>query len=122
MQRIRRLAMDENLYPIDLLDVLLDKDNHDPIVLMDENGRQLSFEQVAMIVREVDGEKRLFPILKPIDRIKGIDDDAAIVFRVEENEEGVHVLLIEENEEIAVAVFDEYLELLKEEKEKRGKN
>lgn len=114
--------MDENLYPIDLLDVLLDKDNHDPIVLMDENGRQLSFEQVAMIVREVDGEKRLFPILKPIDRIKGIDDDAAIVFRVEENEEGVHVLLIEENEKIAVAVFDEFLELLKEEKEKRGKN
>ena len=41
---------------------------------------------------------------------------------MEENEEGVHVLLIEENEEIAVAVFDEYLELLKEEKEKRGKN
>ena len=55
--------MDENLYPINLLDVLLDKDNHDPIVLMDENGRQLSFEQVAMIVREVDGENVFFPYL-----------------------------------------------------------
>ena len=31
--------------PIDLLDIILDKDNKDPIVLMDEKGRQIVFEQ-----------------------------------------------------------------------------
>ena len=40
--------MDENLYPIDLLDVLLDKDNHDPIVLMDENGR-LCLDEAGLV-------------------------------------------------------------------------
>ena len=33
----------EELQPIDLLDVLFDPDNKDPIVLMDENGKQMTF-------------------------------------------------------------------------------
>lgn len=49
---------------VDLLDVLLDKDNKDPITLMDEKGKQLSFEQIAMIVHEVKKEKKTFCYLK----------------------------------------------------------
>ncbi len=44
---------------VDLLDVLLDQDNKEPIVLMDENGKQMTFEQVAVIPYEVRKEKRL---------------------------------------------------------------
>lgn len=99
----------------DLLDVLLDQNNKDPIVLMDENGRQITFEQVAIIPYEADGkERKLYVVLKPIDKIEGINDDEAIVFVCEQDKNGRTVLRVEENEEIAIAVFDKFYDLLEE--------
>ena len=57
---------------LDLLDVLLDQDNKEPIVLMDENGKQMTFEQVAVIPYEVRKDKRLYCVLKPLDKIEEI--------------------------------------------------
>ena len=111
--------MNEDLQPVDVLDVLLDEENRDPIVLMDEKGKQLEFEQVAMIVHEVEGEKNLFAILKPISKIDGIADNEAIVFRVDETEEGSTALVIEQDEEIAIAVFNDYYDLLEKELKKK---
>ena len=99
---------------VDLLDVLLDQDNKEPIVLMDENGKQMTFEQVAVIPYEVRKEKRLYCVLKPLDKIEGIDDDEAIVFLVDTDDEGNSIIRIEEDEEIAIAVFDKYYDLLEE--------
>lgn len=114
----------ENIEQVDLLDVLLDQDNKDPIVLMDENGKQMSFEQVAVIPYEVRKEKRLYCVLKPLDKIEGIADDEAIVFLVDTDENGNSVIRIEEDEEVAIAVFDKYYDLLeeaqKEEKESKA--
>ena len=113
----------EELQPIDLLDVLFDPDNKVPIVLMDENGKQMTFEQVAVIPYEVRKEKKLYCVLKPLDKIEGIADDEAIVFLVDTDENGNTVIRIEEDEEVAIAVFDKYYDLLeeaqKEEKEKK---
>ena len=97
---------------VDLLDVLLDQDNKEPIVLMDENGKQMTFEQVAVIPYEVRKEKRLYCVLKPLDKIEGIGDDEAIVFLVDTDDEGNSIIRIEEDEEIAIAVFDKYYDLL----------
>ena len=99
---------------VDLLDVLLDQDNKEPIVLMDENGKQMTFEQVAVIPYEVRKEKRLYCVLKPLDKIEGIGDDEAIVFLVDTDDEGNSIIRIEEDEEIAIAVFDKYYDLLEE--------
>lgn len=104
----------EEMMPVDLLDVLLDADNKDPIVLMDENGKQMTFEQVAVIPYEVRKEKRLYCVLKPLDKIEGIADDEAIVFIIEADDEGNSVIRIEEDEEVAIAVFDKYYDLLEE--------
>lgn len=99
----------------DLLDVLLDQENRDPIVLMDENGRQLTFEQVAIIPYDIEGEdRRLYVILKPVDKIDGIADDEAVVFVCDQDKEGRTVLKVEENEEIAISVFDKFYDLLEE--------
>lgn len=100
---------------VDLLDILLDKDNKDPISLMDEKGKQISFEQIAMIVHEVKKEKKLYAILKPIDKIEGLGENEAIVFLVDQDKDGNTVLKIEEDEDIAIDVFDEYYDLLEEE-------
>ena len=104
----------EELKPIDILDVLLDQDNRDPIVLMDENGRQLTFEQIAVIPYEVRKEKRLYCVLKPMDKIEGIGDDEAIVFVVDQDKDGNSIIKVEEDEEVAIAVFDKYYDLLEE--------
>ncbi len=99
---------------LDLLDVLLDQENKEPIVLMDENGKQITFEQVAVIPFEVKKEKRLYCVLKPLDKIEGIGEDEAIVFLVDTDDEGNSIIKIEEDEEVAIAVFDKYYDLLEE--------
>ncbi len=104
---------------VDLLDVLLDKDNKDPITLMDEKGKQLSFEQIAMIVHEVKKEKKLFAILKPVDKIEGIGENEAIVFLVDQDKNGNTILKIEEDEDVAIDVFDDYYDLLEDEMAKQ---
>ena len=99
---------------LDLLDVLLDQDNKEPIVLMDENGKQMTFEQVAVIPYEVRKDKRLYCVLKPLDKIEGIGEDEAIVFLVDTDDQGNSIIKIEEDEEIAIAVFEKYYDLLEE--------
>lgn len=104
----------EQLKPLDILDVLLDQDNKDPIVLVDEAGKQLTFEQVAVIPYEVRKDKKLYCVLKPLDKIEGIGDDEAIVFVVDQDKDGNSIIKVEEDEEIAIAVFDKYYDLLEE--------
>ncbi len=104
---------------VDLLDILLDKENKDPIVLMDEKGKQISFEQIAMIVHEVKKEKKLFAILKPIDKIEGLGENEAIVFLVDQDKDGNTILKIEEDEDVAIDVFNEYYDLLEDEMSKQ---
>ena len=109
---------EEDLKPVDILDVLLDQDNKEPIVLVDETGKQLTFEQVAVIPYEVRKEKRLYAVLKPIDKIEGIGDDEAIVFVVDQDKDGNSIIKVEEDEEVAIAVFDKYYDLLEEAQKK----
>ncbi len=98
--------------PLDLLDVLFDSENRDPIVLMDESGKQMTFRQVAVIPYEVRKEKRVYCVLAPMDKIDGIAEDEAIVFLVDTDDKGNSIIRIEEDEEIAIAVFDKYYDLL----------
>ena len=105
---------------VDLLDILLDKENKDPIVLMDEKGKQISFEQIAMIVHEVKKEKKLFAILKPVDKIEGLGENEAIVFLVDQDKDGNTILKIEEDEDVAIDVFNEYYDLLEDEVAKQN--
>lgn len=108
------MADEQKLEEVDLLDILLDDNNRDPIVFMDEQGRKLTFEQVAVIPYDVRKETRLYCVLKPIDKIDGVNDDEAIVFLVDTDENGNSVIKVEEDEEIAIAVFDKYYDLLEE--------
>lgn len=104
MENNKNTAQEE----VDLLDILLDEDNESPITLVDENSKEIKFDQVAIIPLD----ERLYAILKPIDEIPGVADDEAIVFSITENEEGGTVLMNETDEVIATRVFDEYYKLL----------
>ena len=104
---------------MDILDVLLDENNKEPIVLMDDKGKKLSFEQIAVIPYN----NKIYCVLKPIDKIENVQDDEAIVFYVDEKEGREPVLMVETDEKTAINVFDEYYNLLDqaEGKGKKGK-
>jgi len=109
---------EEEIVRVNLLDVLLDEKNTAPIFMLDDKGNQLKFEQIAVIPY---GEDDLYCILKPISKIEGIKDDEAIVFRVDEDADGEAILKVEENEETAIAIFDQYYNLVEEEAAKKSK-
>ena len=109
---------EEEMVKVDLLDVLLDENNTAPIYMYDDKGNQLQFDQVAVIPY---GEDDLYCILKPITKIDGVKDDEAIVFLVTEDENGESILKVEDREEVAISVFDQYYNLVEEEAKKKKK-
>ena len=96
-----------------IIDILLDRENTEPIVLRDENGRDIEFDQIAVIAYE----QKIYCILKPTGPIDDVAEDEVIVFYVDEsdNEDVGEVLRIELDNRKADAVFEKYLELLKSE-------
>ena len=99
----------EEMGQFDILDVILDESNVDPITLQDDKGNRISFEQVAVVPHK----EKIYVILKPIDKIEGIAEDEAIVFVADESVSPT-VLRVEQNQEIAVKIFDEYYNLVDE--------
>ena len=96
---------------VDLLDVLFDENNFDPITLSNDQGASIDFEQVAII--PMDNET--YVILKPIEAMDDVADDEAFVFKIIKDENDESKLVIEEDEQIGEKVFDEYYKLLDEE-------
>lgn len=96
---------------LDLMDVLFDENNFDPIVLADDEGESFNFEQVAII--PLDNET--YVILKPMDEMEDIEEDEAFVFKLIKNEDGEARLVIEDDDDIGEKVFEEYYKLLDEE-------
>lgn len=88
-----------------LVDRLLDE-KCEEITLKTEEWEDIVFEQVAVIPRE----EALYCILKPKNELDGVNDDEAIVFRVDKQDDE-EVLVVEDNEEVAMSVFEEYLKL-----------
>ena len=93
-----------------MLDKLLSEENSDNIVMFDEEDREIEFEQVALIPLE----NALFAILKPITPFDGIEEDEAIVFAINEEEETLDVVT---DEALATAVFQVYDSLFEDEEE-----
>lgn len=90
----------------DIVDILLDEENKDPVVLVDGKGGKIAYEQIAVI--PYNG--KLYCILKPIDEVNGVADDEAIVFFV--NEDDPPTLSVERNALAAMEVFEAYYNLL----------
>lgn len=93
-----------------VLDVLLDDDNCEPIVLRDDTGKMIAFEQIAVITYN----ETIYCLLKPCDDMKGIADDEAIVFYVVEQDGKEPCLMVEADMEKAHAVYNIYRQMMEE--------
>lgn len=107
----KKVEKKDEVVKVDILDVLLDENNTAPIYMYNDNGDQIEFDQIAVIPY---GEEDLYCILKPITKVPGIKDDEAVVFKVEQDENGEGFLKVEDREEVAIAVFDQYYNLIEE--------
>ncbi len=92
---------------MDILDILLDEKNNDPIVLTDDQGTIYRFEQIAVIPYN----DKIHCILKPIDPMKDVEKDEAIVFYVDK-EGTTPILKVETDELTSLKVFDAYYDIL----------
>ncbi len=81
------------------IDRFFDEENFDDLKMEDNNGKEIEFEQVAV----VDYEENYYAILHPITPVDGVAEDEALVFLIdEEKDELVYV----EDEATAVKVFE----------------
>lgn len=93
---------------MNILEKLLDEENNDLIYFKDDETEEIyRFEQVAVLPYK----ENIYCILKPIDSMKNVKKDEAVVFYVAEEEEN-YVLKVETEELTSLRVFEVYYDLL----------
>lgn len=90
-----------------VVDMLLDPDNESPISLVNDNGMEILFDQIAVIPYK----EKLYAILKPITKIDGVGDDEALVFEINIDEDMLFVIY---DFDLCDKIFDVYYDLLKD--------
>ena len=101
------------------IDCLFDESNTDPIVLYNEKGEPVEFDQIAIIPIE----EKAYAILKPLKEMEGIGEDEALVFEVveTEDEEQEDYLALVTDVDTIDRVFKVYDNLIDEENKKSDK-
>lgn len=99
------------------IDAILDPANENNVILLDGNGEEHEFEQVA-IVPLLDV---VYVILKPVnDPI--VKENEAVVFAIDVDEDELEYYLdIVEDEDVIDAVFENYTKMYEEEVKKQKK-
>ena len=88
-----------------VFDKLFDPEDVSTIMLYDEQGKEVEFEQIALIpVKE-----EVYTILKPVKPMEGLGEDQGIVFHLEETEEGEELLTVVEDDKMTKEEYEDYL-------------
>ena len=93
---------------LSFMEMLMDETNKDNIVLLDPEGNEVEFLQVAVIPYK----EKIYAILKPAKEMKGVAEDEALVFGLDTIDDQ-ECLVMEENDKVIDEVFKGYYELLK---------
>ena len=89
-----------------ILDQILDENNNDNIILYNENGEEVEFEQIAIIPLNDE----IYLILKPVIAYEGMSEEEGLVFLIEEYENDTKFHLCTDDD-IIVKVFEIYFSL-----------
>ncbi len=94
----------------ELKNEIVTEDDDDVVTLINANGEEIDFVEIAGIAYNGN----FYAILQPVELLDGMDEDGALVFKVSRGEDGSDKFEIELNDEIIDAVFAEYNVLLDE--------
>ncbi len=89
------------------VDRLFDENNDDKIYVKDEDGKEIEFEQVAV----VDYKENYYAILCPVTKVEGVGEDEFMVFLIDEENDR---LVYEEDEKTIDGVESEFFKMLEE--------
>ena len=89
------------------VDRLFDENNDDRIFVKDNDGKEIEFEQVAV----VDFEERYYAVLHAVEPIDGVAEDEALVFLIDEDKDQ---LVYVEDERVIDGVYEEFCQMLDE--------
>ncbi|MBE6673813.1 MAG: hypothetical protein E7596_01760 [Ruminococcaceae bacterium] len=89
------------------VDRLFDENNDDRIYVKDNDGKEIEFEQVAV----VDFEENYYAVLKPTGKIEGVADNEVLTFLIDEENDQ---LVYEEDLRVIDGVYEGYCEMLEE--------
>lgn len=92
------------------IDKLFDENNTDLIVLFNEKGEEVSFEQIALIPIK----DNVYFILKPVVPLEGMSPDEGLVFELKEKD-GLEYIVLVMDVDIIDEVFKIYESLILEE-------
>ena len=98
----------------DPIESLFDENDTSVITLYNEKNEPIEFEQIAVIPLD----EEIYAILQPVILPEGASEDEALVFILNEEEQGVSINLIQDDSVID-AVFEKYYELIKEQENKQ---
>lgn len=85
-------------------------DEEDVITLVTAEGEEVDFVEIAGIACKGN----FYAILQPVDLLDGMEDDEALVFKVQRGKDGEDNFSIELDDTVIDAVFEEYNKLLDE--------
>ena len=97
--------MSENVF-----DKLYDENNNDNVILYNEQGDPVEFEQIAIIPYS----EQVYIILHPVTRLDGVLEDEGLVFIIGNDDDGTEKLNLVVEEDIIDAVFSIYDRLVEE--------
>lgn len=89
------------------VDRLFDENNDEKIFVKDNDGREIEFEQVAV----VDYNESYYAVLQPVTPIEGVSEDEVLVFLIDEEKD---CLTYVEDDDIIDGVNEEFLAMLEE--------
>ena len=87
---------------------IYDENNSENVVLYNEHGEPVEFEQVAVIPYE----DVVYVILHPVTKLEGLGEDEGLVFTIVEDEVEGEIMKLVVDEDIIDAVFDIYDRLI----------
>lgn len=76
---------------------LLDEENFEPITIVNNDGKAISFEQVAIL----PFEGIQYAILKPVEKMANVDNDQALVFVLDIESDSLKILASKSEEDDA---------------------
>ncbi len=107
--------------PKNIMKTILDKANKEPILLTNEQGNAMVFEQVAVIPFVANNERRLYVILRLLNNINGLSRGANVVFNCDKDASGQVVFKAEDDPEVIKGIQERYIKLVQEAAAKNNK-
>ncbi len=90
-------------------------EDDDIITMVAADGTEIDFIEIA----DIYYDENYYVIAQPVELLEGMDEDSAIVFKVEETKNGDTNFTVELDDDIVDAVFKEYDRLYEEAQEEK---